>query len=171
MNEATVESGALRERARGALYLLPAAALLLAWPLGTYLATFALIVLASREGARLFGAFSGAASERRIALLMGAPDGTASLQLGLFDDSDAAPGHELDAPALPDRGEELDCLRRLADLARNASGAESKLGALHRLLSRVTEPAIVFTEYRDTLDTLAQAVRREPCRSGRVSSA
>ena len=70
MNEATVESGALRERARGALYLLPAAALLLAWPLGTYLATFALIVLASREGARLFGAFSGAASERRIALIL-----------------------------------------------------------------------------------------------------
>ena len=70
MNEATVEGGALRERARGALYLLPAAALLLAWPLGTYLATFALIVLASREGARLFGAFSGAASERRIALIL-----------------------------------------------------------------------------------------------------
>ena len=61
---------AMRERARGALIVVPAGAVLLAWPIGTYLVTLALVVLAAREAALLFGAFSGAASERRIALLL-----------------------------------------------------------------------------------------------------
>ena len=60
----------MRERARGALIVVPAGAVLLAWPIGTYLVTLTLIVLAAREAALLFGAFSGAASERRIALLL-----------------------------------------------------------------------------------------------------
>jgi phosphatidate cytidylyltransferase len=70
MMSGVLANSVLRERARGALYVVPAGVLLLAWPLGTYLITFALIALASREGARLFGAFSGAASERRIALML-----------------------------------------------------------------------------------------------------
>lgn len=61
---------AMRERARGALIVVPAGAALLAWPIGTYLVTLTLIVLAAREAALLFGAFSGSASERRIALLL-----------------------------------------------------------------------------------------------------
>src|SRR5436190_1647361 len=42
-------------------------------------------------------------------------------------------------------------LGALADAAARAARHESKIGALGRLLRRVNEPAIVFTEYRDTL--------------------
>ena len=45
-------------------------------------------------------------------------------------------------------------------LARRAQTAESKFRALARLLRRTREPAIVFTEYRDTLTRLAEALRR-----------
>lgn len=58
------------ERARGALLVVPVGVGLLAWPLGTYLVTIALLLLAAREASTLLGAFSGAASERRIALLL-----------------------------------------------------------------------------------------------------
>lgn len=60
----------MRDRARGALLVLPMGIALLAWPVGTYLVTLALLLMAAREAATLFGAFSGAASERRIALLL-----------------------------------------------------------------------------------------------------
>lgn len=60
----------MRDRARGALLVLPMGVALLAWPVGTYLVTLALLLMAAREAATLFGAFSGAASERRIALLL-----------------------------------------------------------------------------------------------------
>ena len=72
MMEPSMARSALRERARGVLYVLPAGALLLVWPLGTYLVTCTLILLAAREAANLFGSFSGAASERRIAALLAA---------------------------------------------------------------------------------------------------
>lgn len=58
------------DRARGALLVVPVGVVLLAWPLGTYLVTIALLLLAAREAATLLGAFSGATSERRIALLL-----------------------------------------------------------------------------------------------------
>ena len=49
-------------------------------------------------------------------------------------------------------------LTAYARLARVAAGAESKLAILHRLISRTTEPAIIFTEYRDTLRRIAAAL-------------
>lgn len=63
-------NAALRERTRGALIVVPVGIVLLAWPMGTYLVTLGLIAIAAREASLLFGAFSGAASERRIALLL-----------------------------------------------------------------------------------------------------
>src|SRR5206468_12409109 len=42
-------------------------------------------------------------------------------------------------------------LRGVAAAARAAAERESKMHALARLLRRTREPAIVFTEYRDTL--------------------
>ena len=68
---------------------------------------------------------------------------------GELDGADAAPMWAV--PALRDTGEERRLLERLLDTARQAQGADGKLRRLHRLLGRLREPTIVFTEYRDTL--------------------
>ena len=54
--------------------------------------------------------------------------------------------------------EERAALNMLLVSARRAQRNERKLHALVRLLRRVREPAIVFTEYRDTLDVVAARV-------------
>ena len=90
--------------------------------------------------------------ERRLELL--GPSSMPHLQPGLpFVDevNDDEPAVSLRSPGLPDAREEQSHLLRLLDLARDAAAAESKLAALRRLISRVNEPVIVFTEYRDTL--------------------
>ena len=103
-------------------------------------------------------ACSGAASlarsiERRTALLF---DGATSAQEQLTlpfagPDSDDEPGFELGVTGLRDGHEERTWLERLTALASIAIGRESKVHALRRLVRRIHEPAIVFTEYRDTL--------------------
>ena len=50
-------------------------------------------------------------------------------------------------------------LRELAASARLAAQHETKIAALVRFLDRVSEPVIVFTEYRDTLLQLRDAIR------------
>ena len=105
--------------------------------------------------------------ERRLAALASV-DGQAS-QLHLPLDDSAGEFTEADeAPAWPaiialdDPAEERRLLGALLEAAARASQYESKVNALRRLLRRVNEPAIVFTEYRDTL----RHVRRElgiPC--------
>jgi superfamily II DNA or RNA helicase len=72
---------------------------------------------------------------------------------------DGAPANELSAPGLADRYEERRWLEHLLRLARLAELDESKLAALVRLLRRSREPAIVFTEYRDTLDRIARCLK------------
>jgi hypothetical protein len=54
-------------------------------------------------------------------------------------------------PALRNTRYERELLSRVAHTAAHAVGRESKTAALARLLRRIGEPAIVFTEYRDTL--------------------
>jgi superfamily II DNA or RNA helicase len=68
---------------------------------------------------------------------------------GEFDGSDEVPAWTV--PALRDLHHERALLSRVAHAAARAVGRESKLAALSRLLRRIAEPAIVFTEYRDTL--------------------
>ena len=101
--------------------------------------------------------FALAASvERRLQLLDTLPD-IASLQLrlplddptGELDDADTAP--MWGAPALDDVGREQRLLAQLLSAARDAVGTEGKLQRMRRLLCRLHEPVIVFTEYRDTL--------------------
>ena len=80
---------------------------------------------------------------------------------GELDRGDEAPAWTSDllADAAMDRG----LLVALADAAREASRHETKLAALHRLLDRlhaIGEPAIVFTEYRDTLLHVRDSLRR-----------
>ncbi len=97
----------------------------------------------------------GVSVRRRLDLLTGAP-APAQLPLALDDEDPLADDVDdgvLAAPGLRDDGAERTLLNRIARAA-DAAGVESKLTFLVRLLRRVREPAIVFTEYRDTLARL-----------------
>ena len=121
-------------------------------------ARLAMIVLAKR-------AASGpapllASLERRMRWLGEAEDEVASqllLPLGEpeQDEADEEPAAVLAAPGLAHRPTELAILEHLVRLARTAVEFDSKGRALCRLIRRVREPAIVFTEYRDALNTVA----------------
>jgi superfamily II DNA or RNA helicase len=90
--------------------------------------------------------------ERRLALFESVPSPEASqLALPLDDDE---PGAEVGAAGLHDVSDERRQLANLLALANAARTSESKIQALRRLLRRTAEPAIVFTEYRDTLTHL-----------------
>ena len=90
--------------------------------------------------------------ERRRTLLRATATGGAQLTLPFLQpDGDEEPVFLLAAPGLEDATEEDRMLQRLAALARGAARDESKVDALLRLLRRVREPVLVFTEYRDTL--------------------
>lgn len=97
---------------------------------------------------------------RRLSWLTDPPSLQAQPGLPFSDEepNDDEPLTELCAPGLADPADERLRLTRLLSLAQDAMGAESKLRALRRLLLRVREPAIVFTEYRDTLQHLARAM-------------
>jgi len=99
--------------------------------------------------------------ERRLSLLAD-EDAPADTQARLpFEDvpaDDDEPGMVLALPGLDDGREERRLLERLLETARQASTqGESKVAALARFFARARQPAIVFTEYRDTLATLAAA--------------
>ncbi|MGE5242678.1 MAG: helicase-related protein [Betaproteobacteria bacterium] len=74
---------------------------------------------------------------------------------GELDEADAAPWWPTPL-ALGDRQRERRLLDSLAAAAHAAAKHETKTAALVRLLRRVGEPVIVFTEYRDTLLHLAR---------------
>ncbi len=101
--------------------------------------------------------------DRRLACFSG--HDAAAIQSGLpFDRLEEDEGAADAAPLLPtpafDRvEEEKDALRAILDVAERARHDESKVRALVRLLRRVTEPAVVFTEYRDTLAMLEETLR------------
>jgi superfamily II DNA or RNA helicase len=63
------------------------------------------------------------------------------------------------ALGLADRDRERGLLTAIAGAAAIAANAESKIHVIRRLLRRIAEPAIVFTEYRDTLAWLARHLR------------
>jgi len=98
--------------------------------------------------------------ERRMILLADEP-GAQRDQLALpfmSGEDDDEPGAELGVAGLRSPAEERRWLEHLVSLARAASRHESKIRALRRLLARAREPALVFTEYRDTLQHLAAAL-------------
>jgi superfamily II DNA or RNA helicase len=103
--------------------------------------------------------------ERRLDALAGA-DRTSSKQPGLpFGDADGEFTAADDEPGWPagvglsDVSRESRLLRGLLAAAQSAAVRESKLLTLARLLSRADEPAIVFTEYRDTLRHVREVLR------------
>jgi superfamily II DNA or RNA helicase len=123
-------------------------------------ARLAVIVLRKRAAS---GVASLLASLMRRLRWIGSPADAASEQLLLpFEDasseaSDEEPGLVLATPGLADGRVERVMLTQLIDLARAAIEHDSKCRALARYLRRSREPAIVFTEYRDTLTSLAEA--------------
>jgi superfamily II DNA or RNA helicase len=102
--------------------------------------------------------------ERRIALLESLPGAAAQLALPFAGapTADEEPDAVLAAPGLHDGTEERLILTRLLAVARAAAKAESKIAALRRVLRRVREPVLVFTEYRDTLAQLAAQLTADP---------
>ncbi len=119
-------------------------------------ARLAAIILKKRA---LSSAASLAVSARRRLALLASPPAAAERQLALpLGDEDPLEDEEPDAalaaPGLSDTGRERRWLTAIADAARTASRRESKTRFLLRLLSRMRQPAIVFTEYRDTLERL-----------------
>jgi superfamily II DNA or RNA helicase len=104
--------------------------------------------------------------ERRLALLDAFPsaDDQLDLPLHLFSENDDEPDADVGAPGLTDRTAERRTLETILALARRAAAEESKIRCLERLLRRSDEPAIVFTEYRDTLGALRRRLASlEPC--------
>ena len=115
-------------------------------------------------------ALSSAASlvrslKRRLQLMNAPPVDEIQLWLPLSPEDDER-GEVEDLPAdrvvggagLGDPVEERVRIEQILDAARPACESESKMRALLRLLRRVREPAIVFTEYRDTADRLRDAL-------------
>jgi superfamily II DNA or RNA helicase len=125
------------------------------------------------EGARLASiilrkrALSSAGSlatsaQRRLELISRGPEPVAAqLSLPLADEdplADDEPLAALGAPGLGDVRREKRWLAAIAEAARSAARAETKIRRLLRLLRRIHEPLIVFTEYRDTLARLRQHI-------------
>jgi superfamily II DNA or RNA helicase len=79
-----------------------------------------------------------------------------------WDDEEDADRTEADAllaiPGLDNAIEERSALEQLIALARRCV-TESKLRRLTRLLQRLQEPAVIFTEYRDSLEAVAAALQ------------
>lgn len=94
---------------------------------------------------------------RRLVLLGAEPVLPVQLALALDEDEDpdAAPDALLAAAGLDVLDEERHVLAALAAAAEEAAaGAESKMRTLLRLLRRARQPAIVFSEYRDTAERI-----------------
>jgi SNF2 family DNA or RNA helicase len=95
--------------------------------------------------------------ERRLDALAGVPadplaQGALPFDIPFDSDDDLADAAPLLAsPAFDRPGDERAVLDRILAAATRASRHERKIAALRRLLRRVHEPLIVFTEYRDTL--------------------
>jgi superfamily II DNA or RNA helicase len=77
---------------------------------------------------------------------------------GEFDADDDVSGGVLSAPGLSDAAAERRWLVRILEAARAAMARDSKAAVLARLLRRISEPAIVFTEYRDTALAITDAL-------------
>ena len=76
---------------------------------------------------------------------------------GELDSADEAPPWQ-PALSLQDSAEERRLLTSIAAAAAVAVTRETKLAAISRLIRRIGEPLIIFTEYRDTLAHIARSI-------------
>ncbi|HEV3486953.1 MAG TPA: helicase-related protein, partial [Vicinamibacterales bacterium] len=123
-----------------------------------------LIAIVLRKRALSSARSLAASVSRRIDLLATAErDRAQQLALPIYardeeSDDDGVSDGVLGAPGLTNGALERRWLAAILEVARRAAGDERKIARLRRYLSRVHEPAIVFTEYRDTLARLAGAL-------------
>jgi superfamily II DNA or RNA helicase len=101
--------------------------------------------------------------ERRLQTLAPATLAPAQLPLpldehGELDGADDAPPWQA-VLALQDADRERRLLTSMSSAAAAAAGRETKLAAIGRLLRRIAEPVIIFTEYRDTLAHVARSIQ------------
>jgi hypothetical protein len=101
--------------------------------------------------------------ERRLAAIDIGVVGASQLDLPLVDPEGELTDLDESPPWSPllqmrDVNSERRLLTALARAAAAASDHEAKIDALRRLLRRIDEPAIVFTEYRDTLRHVQSAL-------------
>jgi superfamily II DNA or RNA helicase len=83
------------------------------------------------------------------------------LPLNEDEDDDEVPDDErraLTATTWLPAGREIQALEGIRALLVNSEGADAKLSRLIRLLGRANEPAVVFTEFRDSLQAVVSAV-------------
>jgi superfamily II DNA or RNA helicase len=99
---------------------------------------------------------------RRLDLLSGVALSHPVQAVFEWEDGGEDDGDELDqtlaCPGLDDGQAERRQIGELLGLASLAGGRSSKLRRLRRLLTRIGEPAVVFTEYRDTLGAAVDAL-------------
>ncbi len=117
-------------------------------------------------------ASSNAAIERTLARRLGLlsnrslEPAQASLPWEEVDRSDdLEPDAMLSAPGLESVDEERTALEQMIALAQRCQ-AGSKIRRLQRLLAVMREPAVIFTEYRDTLDAIVAALSASARRVG-----
>jgi superfamily II DNA/RNA helicase len=114
-------------------------------------------------------ALSSAASlalslRRRLESLGVPPSGTAQSRLPFgpldplnMDEDDADAGDVSASSAFDEPENERQMLQQILDSAERAAHNDRKISVLLRILRRIHEPVIVFTEYRDTLMVLEAA--------------
>lgn len=126
--------------------------------------TARLVAMVLRKRGLSSPAALAASLRHRMAWLAGQP--RAEQPVLPFDDEDVDAGDD-EQPAvmrergLNDVGAEVALLTTALAAADRAGGHWTKLGALQRLLRRTGERVLVFTEYRDTLLALADALASE----------
>jgi superfamily II DNA or RNA helicase len=101
--------------------------------------------------------------ERRLAWIDQRDDADSARLLPLpWEEVDPEDGDtsSVACPGLPDRQAEKQIVTKLIERARRAEHRPSKLERLIRFLHRVGEPAIVFSEFRDTLEACRLALER-----------
>jgi ERCC4-related helicase len=101
----------------------------------------------------------GASLERRMGGPVSEIDASAQATLPLgFDDDPSDEALIPVAPAFERPEEERAVLRRLLDATQSAQSSDPKMRVLRRIVRRIREPLIVFTEYRDTLDGIRNEI-------------
>ncbi len=99
---------------------------------------------------------------RELLIASDLPGGTSQPALPWLEEGNA---DDVEADAvlggcrLPEAGAEIACLDGLVALASQVGTASAKFDAIDRLLKRTREPALIFSEYRDTLTELAHRIR------------
>jgi superfamily II DNA or RNA helicase len=79
-------------------------------------------------------------------------------ELGERDGADDAPPWQA-VLALQDADQERRLLTSMSVAAAAATGHETKLAAIGRLIRRIAEPLVIFTEFRDTLVHVARSIQ------------